>query len=70
MPLQLCKAYMVAEGRLSMSEKEKSGVEQTAAMRELLSILDLENLEVDLSGATVHRSAGSGCSAGRSSGRR
>ncbi len=48
MPLQLCKAYMVAEGRLSMSEKEKSGVEQTAAMRELLSILDLENLEVDL----------------------
>lgn len=31
-----------------MSDEEKSGIEQTAAMRELLSILDLETLEMDL----------------------
>ena len=41
-------AYMVAGDRLSMSDDEKSGVQQTAAMRELLAILDLEMLEIDL----------------------
>src|SRR5690606_40777575 len=40
--------YMVAGDRLSMSDEEKSGIEQTAALRELLSILDLETLEMDL----------------------
>ncbi len=52
-----------------MSDEEKSGIEQTAAMRELLSILDLETLEMDLFAATARRLAGSAFLAGRSSAR-